>query len=300
MNGNSSTNNRVAAAAAKLCLQPGAGLGVEKPDFYGDPIFRRALLMILLFSSVTTILMTLHHMGIIETRVKNLYVVLVYPVYLMGSLKLNGDLTAKRRLGVGLNMLALPAWQYAVYGNSKLYTLSFPIAVFIVITWAVFLPQIVERMGIRPRLLLKDLLVALAISLAVSLYTFLGMKAWGFPLERVELWPTLAHTSSLLAENTLGACLYFSVWAHMRKKGIYLLESIGVLLCMALTFQAPFLPYHLLSGAAGTFPLIASVVFISLVMTLIMAITFTRLKNVLPAAILITVLFELARGAGVL
>lgn len=300
MNGNLKLENMAASAAAGLSLKPGARLGVKKPDFYRDPVLRRALLFIFLFSSVTTILMSLHHFGIIETRIKNLYVLMVYPVYLMGSLKLNGDLTPKNQAGIVLNMLALPAWQYTMYGNSKLYALSFPIAVFIVIVWALFKPQIVERMGIRPRFFLKDVLVALAISLAASGYAYLSMQAWGFTFEKFALWPTLAHTSSLLAENTLGSCLYFSVWSHMREKGIYLLESIGVILCMALVFQAPFLPYHFFAGAAGAFQLIAGIVFVSLIMTLIMAITFTRLKNVLPAAILITALFELARCSGLL
>lgn len=291
--------NATGVASLKLAESPAPGW--HKISLLRQPFFIKAVIIMLCFSSTSSLLQYLYRVNLIASKMKDMYTVFLYIFMFAGGMALLEKLNWRKLAVILLNIPFFQAWEYFYYPeNPKMHvffvlTITWPLALFVIRE-----PETMAEFGLRKAHILKDLAAAVVIGALIAVYVGAIFHMNGFAFKQTDPWQIASHTSGMLGQNIFYMMFIFAVWNRMRLMGISQMENLltpaVLVICMQAPFFIAFYAAHVISAANFALGLGGSV----LLFTFIMGVTFRFMRHPLAANFAMIAINEILVSVGIL
>jgi hypothetical protein len=264
-----------------------------------QPVFLKGLLLVFCCGILSAALQYIDVRGYFGSfRVINLIDSVYFLLLLSGALYITHNLDIKKLVLSLFSAIIFQTYFIAVYGNHMLETLYFIPATWLIFYWMWTEPDVMEKSGIRKSKIIPDITLAIIPSILIAIYTIIGMNAWGLKFE-FHGWQFTSKLSSTFPMSLVIYLFIFTVWNELQAKGPGLLGNIFILMSLVALLSLPQFFVFFVIGRISLFQAFGGFITYSLVSVLVAGLTFSRFRNALPSAVLLTTLQAILQGAGV-
>lgn len=280
-------------------LKTGALPGWDRYGVMREPQFIKAAGIMALYGILVGFAWFLNKMQIISPDARStMLTVFLYVFMFFGSLLIIGELDAKRTAAGAVLLLTgiVPPFLHYLLIYNRFIDLF--LSAWLLFYWVWTEPDMMSQVGLNRNTLLRDLVSAGMILLVCGGYLVFFMKSYGF-LATINFNDIALMSLGKLHYGLFTFMFLFAVWNALRFR-FGAIHLGAILVFMVALMQTPtFLAYYV-AGVTGPALLLAGMTANILMVSLLCGLVFPRLHNILPAALLFSLIISILHASGLL
>jgi len=284
---------------SELRLKEGASLERKKFSPFSDPVFIRAIILLFVYGCVSGFMVFMHKAGLFERQVSDCYAVALHLIIFIGGLAVFGALNLRRAALILISIPGFQLWEYFFFDNPKLYVFYPAFACWVVFYLAVFDPELMAKFGMRKGRMTADIAKSALAGCVVLAYTVIFVSNWGFAVT-FDFWKVAPHFAVMWSQALILFSFIYAVWNRQDERGLTTVGTTAILLTM---ISAAHLPYFVFFSFLGTIPIqsiIGGFIAEALLMTLVMSLTFKRMRTSFAVCFVMSAMNEVLLMAGII
>jgi hypothetical protein len=284
---------------ARLKLREGTSLERKKFKPFSDPVFIRAIMLLFAYGCVSGFMVFMQKAGIFGRQTSDCYAIALHLIIFIGGLAVFGALNFRRAALILISIPGFQLWEYYFYDTPKLYVFYPAFACWVVFYLAVFDPELMAKFGIRKGRMASDIAKSALAGFVVLAYTVIFVSNWGFPVS-FDFWKVAPHFAVMWSQALIQFSFIFAVWNRHDERGLTTVGTTAILLAM---ISAVHLPYFAFFSFLGTIPIqsiIGGFIAEALLMTLVMSLTFKRMRTSFAVCFVMSAMNEVLLMAGII